>query len=158
MNENTSTATAKHYGQMIARDLELLDTIADLYNGSRGETWREMIAEHSDDVDERQALETFLESGNVFSLDDTAEDGEHPLEAWVNDSLEITETGTRSLGKAGESDGFKILISFGGPNCWLEITPRGNSVYTAWGSDTHREPVDVSTIETWLDGLSDDDE
>lgn len=158
MNENTSTATAKHYGQMIARDLELLDTIADLYNGSRGETWREMIAEHSDDVDERQALETFLESGNVFSLDDTAEDGEHPLEAWVNDSLEITETGTRSFGGAWESDGFKILISFGGPNCWLEITPRGNSVYTAWGSDSHREPVDVSTIETWLDGLSDDDE
>ena len=132
-----------------ARTVEFLETLSELAEfAPMRDTWREWL-EHQESKDRPKFAEMLTDFDIDLDLDAT--DGNNPLDKWLeNDVLEIRETGHRSIGGEWESDGFSVLISFGGPNTWLEITPRTNTVYTAWGSDTDRQPVDVDYIERVL--------
>lgn len=80
---------------------------------------------------------------------------ENPLDIYLNDCLEIRELGHRSLGGDWESDGVKLLLTFGGPNTWLTID-HGNDwalLEVFWG-DSARERVYVPQLAQFLTELT----
>lgn len=69
-------------------------------------------------------------------------------------ALEFTRIGECGAGWDWEVTGFKILRTFGGPNCWI-VGDGGTSVLidTYWGGDHASPRVQAPTLIAQLEGL-----
>ena len=64
-------------------------------------------------------------------LDD---DGQPDLFGWLEGVLDVE----RVTGSDGELRRVRLLVAFGGPNCWVEFGPSGAEVQASWWSDVER--------------------
>ena len=79
------------------------------------------------------------------------------LEAYFSDVLEIRFTGSRGFNDAWSIDGVRILVSFGGPNTWLEIKDGSEwaIIECYWGGDKGEVSVYVPNVAEYVNAMKD---
>ena len=79
----------------------------------------------------------------------------NPADLWLSDCLEIRELGHRAIGGEWESDGVKLLLTFGGPNTWLTIDhgKEWATLEVFWGDSARRE-VHVPNLAQFVTDLT----
>ena len=77
------------------------------------------------------------------------------LEAYFADVLEIKFTGSRGLNDAWSIDCVRVLVSYGGPNTWLEISDgsEGVTIESYWGSDKGEVSVYVPKVAEYVNAM-----
>ena len=83
--------------------------------------------------------------------DITPDDDVSPFDvatAWVNDALEIRKTVSLTT---NDVTGYEFLVTFGGPNCWVEFDGTGYATVRAyWGGDRGEVRVYVHELEQYI--------
>ena len=81
------------------------------------------------------------------------------LEAYFADVLEIKFTGSRGFDDAWSIDGVRVLVSYGGPNTWLEISDGSEWVIIEcyWGGDKGEALVYVPNVADYANSMIGDE-
>lgn len=63
-----------------------------------------------------------------------------------DDILEVKKITEKSYGYDNEKISFKLLLTFGGPNIWLEVDEDEAKIYGAWAGEADEEPVEIAGL------------
>ena len=79
------------------------------------------------------------------------------MEAYFADTLEIRFTGYRGFNDAWSIDGVRVLVSFGGPNTWIEIKDGSEwaTIECYWGGDKGEASVWVPNVANYVNAMKD---
>jgi hypothetical protein len=110
----------------------------------RYEEWKDESGVWSLD-DLRGAVELLTD----MCLDSAEDDGQTVWDRYLSGAVELVAVGSRRLGyDCWNIDTVKIVVTVGGPDCWLSVDQRDRvTVHCVWGSDT-------ATVRVICDGLS----
>lgn len=128
-----STAVVNEYATPEGRAVELATSVVKLFNEYR----------------DYEAVTDAVSIGSGFS--------NAFLEAYFEDVLEIKFTGSRGFNDAWSIDGVRVLVSFGGPNTWLEIKDGSEwaTIECYWGGDKGEVSVWVPNVAEYVNAMKD---
>lgn len=142
---NSKELTQQQLEGMV-RNLEDLEKLIELWQ-EFGQDFTDVDLDTDVTLSQRDLVREFIEEC-PDNLDT------NPADVWLSDCLEIRELGHRSIGGEWESDGVKLLLTFGGPNIWLTIE-HGNEwaqLEVFWG-DSARQEVHVPNLAQFVTDL-----
>lgn len=63
-----------------------------------------------------------------------------------DDVLEVKKITEKNYSSGCEKNSFKLVLTIGGPNIWLEIDEDEAKIYGAWAFKTDEEPIEVAGL------------
>jgi hypothetical protein len=142
VQEKKDTATAYGYASNYREHLrELADVVNTCGDSATSDELREQAKQHEEDDELGEASQViygaeFLDSCGLG--EDTY--GGSIWHRFIETSLECLITGEKSLGSSEEwtVTGVRLLVTFGGPNCWIVSNSWGSgvSIECHWASDS----------------------
>jgi hypothetical protein len=140
MNTTLDRATAYGYATQIKDILFEIADIANTYGDEiTSEQLRDVVAEelvNDGELDDAAKAREAADLLDSYGIGDDNE-GNTLWDRYINTSLEITQTATRCIGAQWDIDTVRMLITFGGPNCWIVAGhTTGVVIECHWASDS----------------------